>query len=297
MNPPTEMEYYGGVEGGATGSKAVVLDRFGNIVSFQEDGEPTNYLLTGMAECIRRISVLVHKAKEKAGIEGVTLKYLGFALSGAEDENSALKLASEFKKAHPKCAGTIVCGSDTLGSIATASPLGGVVLISGTGSNCRLVNPDSSTFTCGGWGHLIGDEGSGFYIAMEAIKYVYHSMDNFQVASPIHGGSGLSSSRFDYTYLKEKMYQYFDIQTPQGILEFIYLKFDKKFIARFTLHVVQGAEENDSLCQAILNRAGFVLGSHIKAIAPKINPVILSDARLKFSLNDVFFSWLFLLPL
>ena len=51
------------------------------------------------------------------------------------------------------------------------------MIISGTGSNCILINPlnnnteNISYHNVGGWGNLLGDEGSGYWTAQKAIKY------------------------------------------------------------------------------------------------------------------------------
>lgn len=70
-------------------------------------------------------------------------------------------MEARLREFHSNVAKSYVVCSDTVGSIYTTSSLGGMVVISGTGSNCLLRNPDGKTYGCGGWGNVLGDEGGG----------------------------------------------------------------------------------------------------------------------------------------
>lgn len=70
-------------------------------------------------------------------------------------------LENELRANFPNIATSYYICSDTIGSVFTASPLGGMVLIAGTGSNALLRNPDNKIYSCGGWGNFLADEGSG----------------------------------------------------------------------------------------------------------------------------------------
>ena len=118
-----------------------------------------------MANFINRIATLCKEAFKIIGCpENTTLASLGLSLSGCEVEETNEALAKKMMELYPGLikAQPEVC-SDTVGSLYTASDKGGVVLIAGTGSNSLLVNPDGSLARCGGWGHMMGDEGGNYY--------------------------------------------------------------------------------------------------------------------------------------
>lgn len=83
------------------------------------------------------------------------------ALSGAEDEKHNEQFMRDLQAALPNLADRHFLTTDSVGTIATALENGGVVIISGTGSTCRLLNSDGTVINCGGWGHIISDQGGG----------------------------------------------------------------------------------------------------------------------------------------
>ncbi|XP_030369506.1 N-acetyl-D-glucosamine kinase [Scaptodrosophila lebanonensis] len=253
------MTYFGGVEGGATHSRLVICNEAGEMVG-TTSGLGTNHWMIGIAECARRIADMVERAKGEAGIPKDTrLISLGLSLSGCEQAATNNELEQELRATFPNLAESYAVSSDTMGSMFTASAVGGIVLISGTGSNCLLRNPDGSTFNCGGWGNFLGDEGSAWFISYRAIKVVFDDMDNFE-KSPVPT---------DKTWALIK--EHFNIDTRYDMLPHCYAKFDKPFFANLCQKLAENAEKGDLLALSLFREAGAHLARMIKALLPNVH--------------------------
>lgn len=150
---------------GATHSQLVICNENGEIVASVK-GPGTNHWMVGIKECATRIADMTTSAKIIANCPPSTkLKSLGLSLSGCEQAATNKELENELRESHPDISEHYIVCSDTIGSVFTASPIGGMVLISGTGSNALLRNTNGTTHSCGGWGNVLGDEGGGEYFS------------------------------------------------------------------------------------------------------------------------------------
>lgn len=275
---PNGDSFYAGIEGGATASRAVLIDQQGNIVASCE-GESTNHWLVGADVCKHRIEKMVTTLKDDAGVPlNVPLKSVGLALSGGEAGLDVSDLVTR----SPNLSESYYVFNDTEGSAYTASGAGGIVIIAGTGTNCRLIRSDGSHHNCGGWGALLGDEGSAYWITIKSIKYVFDAEDNFK-APPA-----------DISAVKSAVFQYFDMSDRHDILPHLYRSYDKSKIASFCKVLSQLAEDtHDPLTLHIFKEAGFMLGRHVRALARHVDSsMLMQDGGLQIvCVGGVWKSW------
>ncbi|VEN53300.1 unnamed protein product [Callosobruchus maculatus] len=276
----------GGIEGGASNTHVVIMDSQGKIIGSAR-GPGTNQFQLGIEACSKRIASLTDLAKKDAGIPKETrLEALGLGLSGCETESSKKELHDRLTSDYPQLAEQIVIGSDTDGSVAATSNKGGVVCIAGTGSNTLLINPDGSRAQCGGWGHLLGDEGAAFGISHNAIKYCFDDIDDFQKAPySIDQVWGLVKDHFKVTNQPE-------------VLPHFYNTFDKAFIASLCKKLTELAKNGDSLAKEIFKQAGTDLAKAISAVHKKASKELIErDGGLHvLCVGSVWLSWDLLKP-
>lgn len=259
--------YIGGVEGGATHSTLVICDESGRIVG-KAKGPSTNHWAVGIPGVAERIDAMARAAKVEANLPAdQELTAIGLCLSGAEAEDTNRELENYLRTHYPTVAERYVVCSDTIGSIHAVSSLGGMVIIAGTGSNTLLRNPDGSAHGCGGWGHMIGDEGGAWWISRNAIKTVFDHRDN------------LRCSKLPVERVWQLIQEHFGVRTLHDLLDHSYGRFCKTTYAGLCARLARAAvEERDPLCLKLFDEAGQCLAQSVCALQDKISPDLLRDA-------------------
>jgi len=279
----------GGIEGGGTRSNVTLIDaQTSEVLCTVHTDQPTNLYHIGIDETCNRCKDLVDKALAGAGINPQTckLKALGLSLSGCEVAETMDQLKVRLMELHPDLTEECTVASDTVGTLLTASGDGGMVLIAGTGSNALLQNPGSSGSTerCGGWGHMIGDEGSAFKVAQTAIKYMFDQEDNIGPQPP-----------HDMARVKAAILDHFGVKDRFGMLTHYYDSFTKPKFAGLCAKIAAEAANGDAMSKFLLEENGRWLARHVVALIPKMSESLRQSLRVA-CVGSVWKSWHFMEP-
>jgi N-acetylglucosamine kinase len=131
----------------------------------------------------------------------------------------------------------------------------GIIVISGTGSIALGMNEHGDRARAGGWGNVLGDEGSGYSIALKGLRSVCRAHDGREPA----------------TELTNLITAHLDIPDAIGILGWIKKNnAAKDQIAALSRLVFEAAARGDARANQILAEEAAELALAAKAVASRI---------------------------
>ncbi len=243
-----------GVDGGGTQTRCVVLNERAQVIGFGVSGaskpdavEPT-LGRAHLQECIRKA------CQDCGGPGAIDTVFLG--MGGVISQTDVQVVLGMLDGLGLRADATI--GVDLDIRIALAGGTGGkpgIALIVGTGSSCYGRNANGDAWRSGGWGYIVDDYGSGFYLGQKALEAVIRAADGrgepTALTQPCMDGLGIH----DLSELMHRIY---------------YPRLDHTGIAALAPIVVQVAADHDPIAQAIIERGCDELALMVQVTTRKL---------------------------
>lgn len=233
------------VDGGQSGTVAVVATAAGTIVGVGRGG-PIRHHEESDSEGFVRDGVLAAVTEAMNGAPDRS-RVVMCCLAMTGSRSITARVIREVVTAEQY----VVLESDTYAALASGTAGGGGVgLIAGTGTVALAQGRRGDHVLIGGWGWLLGDEGGGFWIAMEALRAAVRDVD----------GTG------PHTVLTDELQKILDQPDMRGVYNLVTGKrLDRTGIAAMTTSVVAIAEAGDMVAAGILDRAANHLSELVVA--------------------------------
>ncbi len=247
---------YLGIDGGGTRTRAAIVDDERRILGTGEGG-PSNIDDVGEAAARDNIADAVDAARDRAGLPRGPLAaaFLGMAGVTSEHDRAVIRRIALTLSLAP--ADRIDVDHDC--RIALAGGLSGrpgIVLITGTGSSCYGRTADGAHWLAGGRGHLVSDEGSGYWYGLQAIRAAVRHFDG----------------RGPLTTLHDQVIDALAIPDIDGLMHRLYvIGVSRAEIASLAPLVIKAAEAGDAVAQALFRQGGRDLAECVAAVARRLD--------------------------
>ncbi len=225
-----------GIDGGGSKNDLILFTEDGKILN-RVIGKGSNVSEMGPeAASARLIEQLGDLLKDHGGLTA-KIDALFAGLSGGGAVSSRQFVIDRIKEALPNTREVQISGDTVTALYAGVGTGEGMAVIAGTGTSEFVRYDGGKTTMIGGWGHLIDDSGSGFWLGKEAINAALREED------------GRGKKTLLTTLVNEKLGK--SVRSSIG-----YLYSDgKRTIASFAPVVFAACEQGDEVALEILGRA------------------------------------------
>lgn len=268
------------IDGGQTSTKALVARLDGTVIGSGRGSASDHFHIEGGIEKNRRgIRGAINAALSDAGASADQVVSIALGLTGCPPEGEPRKPVYDIvgEIVSPE---QIWIGADYITNLTGASAGGpGVVLVAGGGAIGYGVTSDGREAIAGGFGYLLGDEGSAFKIGVAAIQAASRAED----------------LRGEPTALEKIVRDYFEIPQVRAVTRIVYRAgFERDRISLLTPLVAEAANNGDRVASEILWSAGESIAEMALGIARQIlEPHERLDVYYTggvFNIGDIIFS-------
>jgi N-acetylmuramic acid 6-phosphate etherase len=243
-----------GIDGGGTRTVAFLATPSADGWKLLGRGEagPSNQKAVGVSAALAALDAAVREAFAATGQprRPVRAACLGLAGAGQPADQEVIRGWAT----RVGLAATVEVTADAALLLAAGTPDGwGVAVVAGTGSMTFARSADGRTARAGGWGPLMGDEGSGYGIALEGLRAAVRAADG----------------RGPATQLTEHLLAALKLTRPEELVGAVYGS-DRTSLAALAPVVLQAAAAGDATADAIVARAADELAAAAAAAARQL---------------------------
>lgn len=160
-----------GIDGGGTRTRASIVAGE-RVLAFAENGS-IKRLRVGAQAAEENLRVLLDEVYKQAGLTGVAAASAGIASSKMPGVSEWINAV--FRDFHVE--ESEIVGDEVIALDAAFRGGPGILQIAGTGSNTIGRAPDGGRETAGGWSSRLGDQGSGYWIGLQAVRRALKAYD------------------------------------------------------------------------------------------------------------------------
>jgi N-acetylglucosamine kinase-like BadF-type ATPase len=252
MRAPSSIHVLG-LDAGGTKTVCLLADEDGTVVSMARRGG-ANLQAAGELEVEKVLYEVMEDAL--AGTE-ITPAAICLGIAGVDRPDDAQVVRAIMRRIGYKARVLIV--NDALVALEAGAPgEPGVVIISGTGSIAYGRNASGEAARSGGWGYVLGDEGSGYWIGRAALRAVLREADQ----------------RGPRTALTPMLLAHFQVAQAQGLIHEVYHgNMKPSAIGALATHVQLAFADDDQVAVAILHEAARELEAAAMSVARRLDLV------------------------